>query len=251
MSNDTIFKSLEIKNNKKKLTKSLSKQFSTRKSVAKPLTEILGENAEEIAKIRLFDAPQFFEKKEEKKQIEMALTSVFQICKPINKTDWLVYGMEPMQFDNTTLNPLRRYNMQNAVDASEEKNPKDKSYCCGKKKKEEEIPEEQENKWVEMIIINHEGRFWINFQFFVSVLCLVSSYYYCSIVCFRYSNTDHIERVYLIASFESIFFIHIVLKFLVDYKVEGSKRAVRDLQEIRMNYFNNGFVEDVILLLPL
>ena len=54
---DSIFKSLEIKNERSKINRSLSRNFANRKSISKPLEEILGENAEHIAKLKLFDAP--------------------------------------------------------------------------------------------------------------------------------------------------------------------------------------------------
>ena len=104
-----------------------------------------------------------------------------------------------------------------------------------------------------MIIISHEGRFWTNFQMLCSVLCLVSSYYYCSIMCHRYAFMDQMEdgHLTLIVVFESIFLVRIFLSFFVDYKVEGSTQAVSDLPTIASNYLNTDFLWDFILVLPL
>lgn len=130
VSQDEVFKSLELQNRKRSLTR----QMSSLKHSAKPLVEILGEDAENIAKIRLFDAPQYFETAKEKQQIEEALKGVFQICKPLNRQDWLVYGLEPNQFENTTMNPTRRYNMINASREAENNNTVTKCFCFKRSK---------------------------------------------------------------------------------------------------------------------
>jgi len=169
------------------------------------------------------DAPKYFEKPEEKEIIERQLKSAFSICKSTNRRDWVIYGLEPNQFKTSTMNPERRYLMAKAVYDSDEKHGRNrkKSCFCFERKAVDLHPEHK--SWAKMIIISHEGRFWINFQMFCSILCLLSSYYYCSIMCHRYSTVDQMEdnHIYIIIAFESIFFFRILLSFFVDYKLEG------------------------------
>lgn len=54
-----------------------------------------------------------------------------------------------------------------------------------------------------------------------------------------------------VITFELIFLIHCGLKFFVDYNVEGSNIPVKDLSKISTHYFNTGFMEDVIPIVPL
>ena len=46
----------------------------------KPLKDILGEDAEKKLNIKLFDAPKFFDKEEEKEEINQVLRKMFDFC---------------------------------------------------------------------------------------------------------------------------------------------------------------------------
>lgn len=50
--------------------------------------------------------------------------------------------------------------------------------------------------------------------------------------------------------FESLFLIHLCLQFLVEYRIEGLHHPVRDIPKISANYLENGFLLEVIPLLP-
>ena len=87
----------------------------------------------------------------------------------------------------------------------------------------------------------------------VSVLCLISSYFYCSILCYRYTLPDDhhdSKTVTLVITFEIIFLIHCGLKFLVDFNVDGSKIPVGDIAKISTHYLNTGFWADFIPIVP-
>ena len=50
--------------------------------------------------------------------------------------------------------------------------------------------------------------------------------------------------------FESFFLISMLLKFLVEFKPDGSTIYVRDLREIAIKYLNGQFINDLIPLFP-
>ena len=59
----------------------MSKSFGIKSATSKPLEEILGPQAEKKLNLKLFDAPKYFEKPEEKEMIERQLKTAFSICK--------------------------------------------------------------------------------------------------------------------------------------------------------------------------
>jgi hypothetical protein len=50
--------------------------------------------------------------------------------------------------------------------------------------------------------------------------------------------------------FEAIFYISFALNFIVDFKIEGQKRPVRDLKEIGLRYLKGNFLFDLIPIIP-
>jgi hypothetical protein len=82
---------------------------------------------------------------------------------------------------------------------------------------------------------------------------LISSYYYATLVGFRYSAAGKVDMNYhpWTLAFEAIFLIHLLLQFLIEYRVEGEKMPIKEPAKIAMNYINNGdFYFDFICLIP-
>lgn len=89
-------------------------------------------------------------------------------------------------------------------------------------------------------------------EFTISALYLFSSYFYGYLAALRYSDyTDDFNFYFTLTMvFETIFLIHIFIQFLIDYKVEGKEKPVRDLAKIAINYYNNGLIIDLICIAP-
>lgn len=83
-----------------------------------------------------------------------------------------------------------------------------------------------------------------------NVLCLISSYYYGYIACFRYHEGHATNFIATATVFELIFLIHMLLQFLVEFTPEGNKVPITDLSKISMNYINGDFVWDFIPIIP-
>ena len=88
------------------------------------------------------------------------------------------------------------------------------------------------------------------FNQMVNILCLISSYYYGYVACFRYHDNHATQFIVITSAFEFIFLIHMALQFLVEFTPEGSKVPVTDLARISMNYINGEFALDFIPILP-
>ena len=91
----------------------------------------------------------------------------------------------------------------------------------GKPEDEEDHPHKKH--WIDIFIISSESKIYILFNLFITILCLASSYYYGSIAGFRYSNveSDDLDHLIIQITFESIFLIHFIAQFLLDYTEEG------------------------------
>ena len=74
----------------------------------KPLKEILGEDAEEKLKIKLFDAPEYFDDDEERQEVDGVIKQMFDFVSPFDVKNQIVFGMDPDCFMHSTLNPNRR-----------------------------------------------------------------------------------------------------------------------------------------------
>lgn len=77
---------------------------------------------------------------------------------------------------------------------------------------------DSDKAWYEFLVINEENLLYVLFNMLVTILCLVSGYYYGSMAGFRYSDVNansYYNRV-IILSFESIFFVHMLLQFFVN-----------------------------------
>lgn len=103
------------------------------------------------------------------------------------------------------------------------------------------------------IFIRCDNKWYLVFNILVTALCLISSYYYASLVGFRYSSGGEIDVDYELPTliFEGIFLVHLITQFLLEYRVQGEKLPVNDPFKICINYFNNSFPLDFICVLPL
>lgn len=105
-----------------------------------------------------------------------------------------------------------------------------------------------------MLIISSDSKIYILFNLFITILCLVSSYYYGSIAGFRYSLVDTFDMDHFImqVSFEGIFLIHFIIQFFLDFNEEGKNYPVRDLSKIFFrNVYSHDFPLDLLTLIPL
>lgn len=67
--------------------------------------------------------------------------------------------------------------------------------------------------FMEMFTIDHQGAFYLLWNFMVTIACLVSSYMYVALAAFR---TDDALIVTLV--FEGIFVIDIIINFMLSYE---------------------------------
>lgn len=108
--------------------------------------------------------------------------------------------------------------------------------------------------WTEMLVFSHESKGYLMFNFLITILCLVSSYYYGSIAGFRYSlkSTDDLDHLLMQIIIEGIFLIHFILQFFLDFVEEGKNYPVRDLAKIFKRYINSQvFFLDFLTIIPL
>ena len=107
---------------------------------------------------------------------------------------------------------------------------------------------------MDSIIISEDNNIYRLFNFCVSTMCLLSSYYYGAHICFRYApDVDPFDgsHVPLNVAIESVFLLHLLLQFFVEYKPLGEKIPVRDMSKICTNYLNGKFPLDFVTILPL
>jgi len=90
------------------------------------------------------------------------------------------------------------------------------------------------------------------FNSLVSVLCIISSYYYLYIASFRYDSKFESESAGFTTMiiFESVFFVHMMLQFILEYRIEDKNETIKNIIDIALNYLYTGFIFDLIPLLP-
>ena len=121
--------------------------------------------------------------------------------------------------------------------------------CCGL------IPlghtHEDSSLW-DKVYISYDNKAYLLFNLIISVLCLVSSYFYASLVGFRYSAGGVIDINYKTPTFvfESFFLAHMVTQFFLEYKNIGEAPVNKPFQ-ILTNYLSTTFPLDFICILPL
>lgn len=112
-------------------------------------------------------------------------------------------------------------------------------------------PPRGEGFWYRLVIY-HDSKTYMLFNVFITCLCLISSYFYASLVGFRYSAAGEVDVNYRTPTmiFEILFAIHMITQFFVEYKVDG-EAPVADPFKIANNYWNNSLPLDLLCLLPL
>lgn len=102
----------------------------------------------------------------------------------------------------------------------------------------------------ELIIISHDNRLYAAWLVLETFIQLGSSYCYAYLATFNINGKYQEDQNRLMLYFESFFLISMILKFLVEFKPDGSTIYVRDLREIAIRYLNGQFINDLIPLFP-
>lgn len=50
--------------------------------------------------------------------------------------------------------------------------------------------------------------------------------------------------------FEAVFIVSIVKNFTTEFKSDGMSRPIRNAKKIAVRYFNNGFILDLLMVIP-
>ena len=100
-----------------------------------------------------------------------------------------------------------------------------------------------------MVIISHASQLSGFLRVFEIACCFISSYVYIWFIAFENHNKGpfYSFQIYI----EIIFMLLSVSKFLTDFIPDGEQIATQDLALIALNYIRNGFIWDLIPLLPL
>lgn len=103
------------------------------------------------------------------------------------------------------------------------------------------------------IIISETNKWYQSFNILVTVLCLVSGYYYGAIAGFRYTNLEIRDEFNITLQIfaEIIFFIHMCLQFILEITIDGSPTPQRDFKSIAFNYLKTNFAIDFITMIPI
>ena len=100
-------------------------------------------------------------------------------------------------------------------------------------------------------MIHYDSKVYMVFNVLITCLCLISSYYYASLVGFRYSSNGDIDIDFHTTTFvfEGFFLVHFITQFFLEYKKDG-ELPVNDPFSIANNYFNNTLLLDLLCLIP-
>ena len=120
-------------------------------------------------------------------------------------------------------------------------------YEYSRKHRTAHLPNLKKYSLSKLIIINHTSTFSGFWRMFDVLSCLLSSYVYCWHIAFTEKHRNIPIFEYFI---ESIFFITMITKFLTDFIPDGETEPTKDLMLISKNYLKNGFVMDLIPLIP-
>ena len=161
-----------------------------------------------------------------------------------------VLGYTHSEFLESVHNPLRTDKQRRASEGQDPCKPTN-HICCGLIGINHS--HSSGNGLWNYIYISYDNKAYVVFNVLITMLCLVSSYYYASLVGFRYSSGGEIDVNYEIPTiiFESLFLVHMLSTFLLEYKVQGEKIPIRDPFKIWNNYLNTTFPLDLLCLLPL
>jgi hypothetical protein len=167
-----------------------------KKKINKPLSEILGPNHKKLAELPNKSAIKYFDKPEEHNEVMDVLSGAFK-SKPGKDYDKRLYGYKLKDFLASVHNP---YRIQAQNDAAHDGCPEHSRH---------KIPDGGNGFW-QMIYISHDSKLYLVFNVFITTLCLVSSYFYASLVGFRYSSNGEVDVNFHSTSlvFEICFLIH-------------------------------------------
>jgi len=89
------------------------------------------------------------------------------------------------------------------------------------------------------------------FNLFVTLCCAFSSYIYAAMAAYRLNADELFFELMLI--FEAVFVVDMLTHFLLSYRKEGSSTSTppeRDIMKCSLHYYKNGFLLDLIPLIP-
>jgi hypothetical protein len=148
------------------------------------------------------------------------------------------------------MNPARVKRIEVANDTAHKASKK--RFCCIKYHVYNSVSYDDMRPWTDKIVIGQEDKNYDRFHFFIQILCLISSFYYGSIAGIRYSEYDSfsVRNIVVMSFFEIMFIIHMMMQFLVAYKMEGEV-VVRDIPMIAAHYIQGQFLIELIPCIPL
>ena len=108
---------------------------------------------------------------------------------------------------------------------------------------------------IEMLIFSEKNFIYQIFHISVSLLSLLSSYFYLYLAAFRMMphQVDMPTFLYISDSIEGIFLIYIILQFFKSYSPEGGGDLVKPVRywtDIIFHYLRNDFLMDFIPIIP-
>lgn len=121
------------------------------------------------------------------------------------------------------------------------------------------------NKVSKFFTIDHEGGLYFTFHLLITLIELLSTQFYMYLAAFRIDMNPWIEQdadeikgnrgkfiwmFYLMICIEGVILFNTILKFFLTYMDDATQRKVTDPKKIRNHYLRNGFLMDVIPLLP-
>lgn len=174
---------------------------------------------------------------------------MFEFVPPSDIMYQTVFGLEPNQFEHSLINPARVKKIKSANDTAHKASKK--SFCCIKYHVYDSVSYDDMRPWTDKIVIGLEDKNYDRFHFFIQILCLFSSFYYGSIAGIRYSGYDSFStrNIIVMSFFEIMFIIHMLMQFLVSYKIEGEV-VVRDIPMIASHYIQGQFLIELIPCIP-
>ena len=175
---------------------------------------------------------------------------MFEFVSPSDIMYQTVFGLEPGQFERSIMNPARVKRIEVANDTAHKASKK--RFCCIKYHVYNSVSYDDMRPWTDKIVIGQEDKNYDRFHFFIQILCLISSFYYGSIAGIRYSEYDSfsVRNIVVMSFFEIMFIIHMMMQFLVAYKMEGEV-VVRDIPMIAAHYIQGQFLIELIPCIPL
>ena len=103
---------------------------------------------------------------------------------------------------------------------------------------------------VQLLIISEKGKFSTHFVTVELLMSIISSFIYAWLSAF--AKPEYYSTIYVLESLmEAFFFLSILKRFFTDFTPDGQHMPNRNLGEITKNYLRNGFLFDLVPLLPI